>query len=190
MSGHDASGDDFVELGEILFEKCVALIGDLVLHSSRLVGVTAVERFNDAHAFRNFAEGSKVHRVQTRIVAIVYEYLRASRIGRGALRVSNIAAKIALLNRIILDIGISPDAANFGIGRNAKLNNESRHDAEERGIVVEMVFDEIVEAVSAIRGPGARDFDSKVAFGGVEVDVIHGWSRSVQRCRIQKRASC
>lgn len=80
--GDDASGDDFVELGEILFEERVALIGDLVLRACGLVGVAAIERFDDGHSFGDFAEGSEALGIQERIVSEIDEDLSAARIWR------------------------------------------------------------------------------------------------------------
>lgn len=152
-SGHDTGGDDFVELREIRFEEGVALVVDAILEAGGLLAVAAVEGFDDGHAFGHLAEGSKALSIQERIIVKVDKELRTARIASRTLRVGDVAGEIALGDGIVFDIGIRPDAAVLRVGGDAELNDEIGMDAEERGVVVEMMLDEIIKTVGAVGSP-------------------------------------
>src|SRR5208283_5543164 len=82
------------------------------------------------------------------------------------------AAFVALAGRVILNSGLFPGGVDRRIGAEAELDHEISMDTEEAGVIEIVVLDEIVEAVSAERRPGAGDGDGEVAAGGVELDLI------------------
>ena len=105
---------------------------------------------------------------------------------------------------IVLDGGGFPDRIDRGIGADAELRHEVGEDAEEAGVVVKVVLDEIVEAVGAERSPRARDGDDEIAARGgkfhlvlvgrfffqqrgVEESAIVGRARGGGRCRLFRR---
>ncbi len=76
---------------------------------------------------------------------------------------------IALANWIVWDGLISPDCADPWIARDAKLSDIAGAYAEETGIVEEACSHQIIEAIRAVRSPGAACSDYKVTPRSFEI---------------------
>ena len=76
---------------------------------------------------------------------------------------TTVPALVALLHRIVLDVGVLPNRVDRGIGGQSELNDEVRHDAEERGVGEEAVPHQVVEAVRPDRRPIAMHLDDEIA---------------------------
>ncbi len=95
---------------------------------------------------------------------------------------------VGLADGIVFDFGLFPGRADRGIRADAELRDEIRDGAEDDGVVIEMVLDEIVEAVGAERRPGASDGDGEVAARGDEFDDVSVGSLVFKKCRVKKGA--
>src|SRR5208283_5998188 len=84
---------------------------------------------------------------------------------------SDEAALVALQDGIIGDGVAAPGRVNRGIGADAELDDEVGDHTEKHHVVVEMVADQIVEAVGAVGSPGAGDVHYEVAAGGFKFDL-------------------
>jgi hypothetical protein len=73
---------------------------------------------------------------------------------------------------IVLDLGLFPGGADRRIRADAELRDEIGDGAEDDSVVVEVVLDEIVEAVSAEGRPCASDGDGEVATRGDEFNDV------------------
>src|SRR5208337_1273332 len=157
---------DDVKLGVLLVEKSLALLLDGALFVGGGIRISIIELLDDLHAFLvDGGERSEAHTIEAGIVAIVYEDLRGAgvRAGHG---IGDVAALVVLQDGIILDGGVAPGGGNRGIGADTELGDEARDDAENDHVVVEMVADEIVEAVGAVGSPGAGDVHDEIAARG------------------------
>src|SRR5262245_7745584 len=166
---------DEVELGEALFEIGVALTLNAALIGSVPVrgalAVAAIERVHHLHAGHDLAEGRKALAVEPGIVAEIDEYLRRARVGPGGGE-GDRAALIAVLYRIVLDVGVTPDGGDVGIAVDAELHHEALDHAEEARVVEKSVLDQIVEAIGALRRPVAMNLDHERAFARVEFRLV------------------
>ena len=79
------------------------------------------------------------------------------------------ALLVALLDRIVLNVGRLPDGGDLRIGRNSKLSHEAFHHAEEAGVGKEAILDQVIESVSRDGGPIAMYLDQDIALGGDEL---------------------
>jgi len=153
------------------------LLGELVLRGTAAVGsaftVVTVKTVNDVQAVGHHAEGRKAHAIETLVVAIVDEHLGGAGIRPGSGE-AHIAADVALRDRIILDFGFFPRRGDGRVGADAELRHERRivQHAEETGVVIKVVLDQIVKAVRAKGRPCTRDGDGEVAFGGGDFHLI------------------
>jgi hypothetical protein len=109
--------------------------------------------------------------VELGVVAEVDEELGAAGVGEPGFGESDHAAGVAGLDGIVLDVGGAPCGGDFGIAVDTELAHEAFDDAEEGDVGEEAVFGEIEEAVSAVGGEGAGDFDGERADGGIEFDL-------------------
>ena len=105
------------------------------------------------------------------VVAEVDEELSAAGVGEPGFGERDHAAGVAGLDGIVLDVGGAPCGGDFGISVDTELAHEAFDDAEEGDVGEEAVFGEIEEAVSAVWGEGAGDFDGERADGGIEFDL-------------------
>src|SRR5690348_3517280 len=186
MSGGDrldASGDDSVEFREVLFE--IDLSVTLYLTLIWTLPVFAIELIHDVHAIRDLTERRETHTVQAGVIHEIDEDLRGAGVGTASGK-GNRAARVALRDRVVLDVRVLPDARNLRIRVDAELYDEVRHDAEECGAIVEMMLDEIIEAIRSEWRPGARHFHGEIAPGGVKLDEIDLRRFGVERSRIQQ----
>src|SRR5258708_7519950 len=105
-----------------------ALIGTAT--SRRAFAVTSVKLINNIHSLGDLPEGREAVTVQALVIAVINEYLcRACiRSGHG---VGDIAARVALHDRIVLDISLFPRVRNLGIRTQPELRHESRQNAEK-----------------------------------------------------------
>src|SRR5262245_49075181 len=166
---------DEIELGEALLEIGVALALNAPLVGSvpvrRALAVAAIERVHHLHAGHDLAERRKALAVEPGIVAEIDEHLGRARIWSGGGE-GDRAALIALLYRIVLDVGVAPGAGDVGIAVDAKLHHETVDHAEEARVVVKTVLDQIVEAIGAARRPVAMNLDHERAFACVEFRLV------------------
>src|SRR5271166_404701 len=175
----DHGGLDVVELRPALVEIGLALLFDLFLVGAAALGrafaIVAIQTVNHGHAVGDLSEGRKAHGVQTLVVAEIDEYLGGACVGTGGGE-RNVSAEIALGNGIIFQIRFRPDGRNGWVGAKSELGHEGRiiENAEEAGVVIEMMPYEIVEAVGTEWGPGARDGNCEIALGGGELHFVGG----------------
>src|SRR5580704_14324587 len=171
----DGGGLDEVELGPALVEVWLALLLDLILVRSptrgRTFAVLIIEHVDDFYPVGNQAEWCEPIVIQSLVVPEVDEHLCGARV-RPSRSKRHIATGITLRNGVVLNVGILPNLIDSGIGADAELRHEARKDAEEAGVVVEVVFDQIVEAVRAERCPRTRDGDDEVAARGRELHLV------------------
>src|SRR6202022_5053914 len=105
------------------------------------------------------------HPVEAGIVHKIDEHLRGARIraGRGK---CDVPLLVTLRNGIILNIGTLPRRGDRRIRADPKLGDETRHHPEDTSVVIEMMLDEVIEAVRTERRPGARDVKREFAARG------------------------
>jgi len=179
---------DDVEFGIFLVQEGFALRLDGALFVGGGVGVSIVELLDDLHAVLiDGGEGSEALLIEKRIVIEADEDLRGARVGTSSGE-SNVAALVAFQDGIILDGGVEPSSGNRGIGADAELDDKVGNDTKNDHVVVEMVADEIVEAVDAVGSPGARDVHDEVAARGFKFDLEGFGSLLLEESGLQKRA--
>src|SRR5438876_4047494 len=141
---------DVVEPGEVLGQVAVALH----LHAA-LVGAAAarrafaifgVELVDHLHAGDDAAERREALAIEARIVAEVDEHLAGAGVGARH-RVGDVAALVALLNRIVPELRLTPRRRDLRIAVDAELHHKPRDHTEEADVIVEAVLDQIIEAV-------------------------------------------
>lgn len=183
-----ASQLDPGDVREIFCEVGVALRGDLVL--LRLLAVLRVDLVDHVHAFDDFSEGCEAHAVEAGVVSEVDEELGGARVGAGGGE-DQAAARVALLDGVVLNIGLVPRLVDGGIGAESELHDEAGHDTEEAGVGEEAVADEVVEAVRAEGRPVAMHLNDEDTGSGGEADLIEGRRFRFERGGIEQRwASC
>src|SRR5690348_7164982 len=186
MSGGDrldASGDDSVEFREVLFE--IDLSVTLYLTLIWTLPVFAIELIHDVHAIRDLTERRETHTVQAGVIHEIDEDLRGAGVGTASGK-GDRAARVALRDRVVLDVRVLPDARNLRIRVDAELYDEVRHDAEERCAVVEMILNVIMALICSEWRPGAHHFHRGDARGCMEPHVIDLQRIDVERSRMQQ----
>src|SRR5208337_1119959 len=162
---------DDVELRIFLVEKGLTLRLDGALFLGGSVGVLIVELVNDLHAFLvDGGEGSEAHGIEAGSVLEADEELGGAGVGASHGE-SDVATLVALQDGIILDGLAAPGSVDRGIGADAELDDEVGDHAENDDVVVEMMADEIVEAVNAVGSPGAGDVHGEVTASGFKFDL-------------------
>src|SRR6266480_1726462 len=157
-------GLDRVQLGPAFVEIGLTQLGDLILFGTSAVSVLVVEHVYHLHSLSiDVAERCKALPVEPRVVAQIDEDLRRAGIWHARFRIRQVAALVGLCDRLILNIGLLPCGRNRRIGADAKLNDEAGHNAEETGVVIEVVLNQIVEAVGADGSPSAIDSYNKIS---------------------------
>lgn len=134
------------------------------------------------------AERGEAGLIKERVVFKIDEDLRRTGI-RSCGGEDDRAFFVGLGDGIVLDLGLFPCGADGGIRADAELRDEIGNGAEDDGVVIEVVFDEIVEAVGSERRPGAVDGDGEVAARGDEFDDVSVGSfvfqqRGMEECAI------
>ena len=144
-------GNNEVELRPAFFHIGSTLRFDFVLRRPAVVAVTFVEHFHHVHAiaFDN-RERRKAHSIQAKVVLQIDEDLRRARIRPGRCKTQR-SALVRLGNGIIREFRMFPRGGNSRPVADSELHDESRHDSKERGVVVEMCFHQIIEAVRGKR---------------------------------------
>src|SRR6266436_3105961 len=164
---------DGIELGPAFIKVRLSLLFDLRLVGTGVVAVLVIEHFDDLHSIAlHHTEGSETPRIQGCVVLQIDENLRAPGVRARSSRIRDVSLLIALRHGIILNIRSPPSGGDGGIRANPKLRDEGRHHAEDACVVIEMMLDEIVEAVSPQRRPGSRDIDREFAARGHELYLI------------------
>src|ERR1700690_3202730 len=153
----------FVEI-RFPFARYRALIGTLA--------VTAIELLDNVHAGSHLAKWSEALAVEAGIVPQIDEELGGTGIWTGSGK-SESAGTITLGNGIVFDVGALPGSIYGRVGSQSKLNDEARDDAEESGVIVEAVLDQVVEAIGADRSPCPRHLHDNVALGGGELHFVN-----------------
>ena len=181
---------DDVELGIFFIEKGLALRLDGPLIVGRSLGISIVELVDDLHAFLvDGGKGSEALGIEEGIVLGIGadEDLRGAGVG-AARGEGDVAALVAFQDGIILDRSFDPSGGNHRIGADAELHDEARGDTENDHVVVEMVADEIVEAVDAVGSPGAGNVHDEVAARGFKFDLEGIGSLLLEERGLQERA--
>src|SRR5215467_2569139 len=114
--------------------------------------VTAVELLHNIPAFNNLAEGSKggLGIIDSGVVAEVYVNLRGAR-SRASVRKGDIAGLVVDLEGIVRNGFMTPGLRDPGIASDTKLNPPPGNDPKEARVVVIMLADQLVKAVSTFR---------------------------------------
>src|SRR6185312_12031510 len=149
----------FVQIGVAAFKQLVLMSG---AHSAAGVfSVAAVELLHNIPAFNNLAEGS-IGRLEIKrgVVAEVYVNLRGAR-ARAGVGKRDVAGFVVDLQGVVRNGFMTPDVGDLGITGDTKLNPTPGNDAKEAGVVVIMLADQLVKAVSTIRCPLAVCLDDK-----------------------------
>src|SRR5215467_1474216 len=111
--------------------------------------------------------------IEKRVVDHIDEHLRRPRV-RSRVRERDVAALVALLHRIVLEVlrGRAPHLLHRRRPAHAELRHEPGQHTEETHVVVEAVFDEVVEPIGAKRRPLAVYFDDEHALARVELRLV------------------
>ena len=114
--------------------------------------VAAVELLHNIPACNNLAEGSKggLGIIDSRIVAEVYVNLRGARLRAGVGK-GDVAGFVVDLEPIVRNGFMTPGLRDLGIASDTKLNPTPGNDSEEARVVLIMLPDELVKAVSTSR---------------------------------------
>src|SRR5581483_6359767 len=113
--------------------------------------VTAVKLLHNVPAFNHLAEGSKGGLgIQSGVVTEVYANLRGAR-SRAGVGKGDVAGFVVDLEGIIWNGFMTPGLRDPGIASDTKLNPTPGNDPEEARVVVIMLADQLVKAVSAFR---------------------------------------
>src|SRR5215469_13358832 len=114
--------------------------------------VAAVELLHNIPAFNNFAEGSKggLGIIDSGVVAEVYVNLCGAR-SRAGVGKGDEAGLVVDLEGIVRNGFMAPGLCDLGIASDAKLNPTPGNDWEEARVVVIMLADQLVKAVSTFR---------------------------------------
>src|ERR1700674_5145152 len=178
-----------IQLGVLLIEIRLPATRDLVLLACRLIAILVIKHLDDFHAGGVYhREGRETLAIKERIVLETDENLRGARVGRVGLGIGYIPTLVALFHWVIVDIGIAPSRGNRGVRADAELHDESGHGTEDDHVVVEMMFDEVVETVRANRCPGPGNSHCEIAAGGLELDLKSLWRFLLKQCWAKQRA--
>src|SRR5579862_4812190 len=114
--------------------------------------VAAVELFHNIPAFHNLAEGSKgwLRIIDSGVVAEIYVNLRGAR-SRAGIRKGDVAGFVVDLEGIVRNGFMTPGLRDRGIAGDTKLNPTPGNDSEEARVIVIMLADQLVKAVSTFR---------------------------------------
>src|ERR1035441_5544535 len=176
--GNDLRQLDLVDFGEFGGEVGVTLVGDQILVGG--FAVAGIDFVDHVHAFEDGAEGGEAHAVEAGVVAVVDEELGGAGAGAGGGEDEG-SAGVALLDGVVVDVGVGPDLVDGGVGVETELDDEAGDDAEEGGVGEVAAAHEVVKAVGAEGSPVAVDFDHEVAGRGGESGFEDGGSRGVER---------
>src|SRR5580700_11914118 len=145
---YDGRFFDVVHFSKLSGQISVAFALDAVLRRAAAarsaLAVIGIEAIDDIHARYDLAERCKALSVQRGVVGEIDEHLGGAGVGTGRGK-GDVAAPVALLHRIVLDARLAPHRREFWIAIDAELHHEARDDAEEPGIIVKTVLDQIVE---------------------------------------------
>lgn len=178
-----AGGFDFVDLGKVLGDVGVALVGDEVL--AGLFTIAGVNLVYHVYPIDDFSEGRKTHSIEPYIVPKVDEQLGGTRVGASG-RKDEPAAGVALLDRIVLDRGLVPGLVHGRVGVEAKLDHKPRNNAEETRVGKEAAPNQIVKAVSAQGRPITMDFHYKIAGRGGKSSLEISGGLGGERGRVEQ----
>ena len=168
----DCGALDDVEFGEAFVEVGLPGFFDLVLVDAGVIAVLVVEHFDDFHTIGvDGAKGSEAGFVEEGIVFEIDEDLRGAGVWAGGGEDDG-ALFVGLSDGIVFEFGLFPGGADGGIRTNAELRDKAGNGAEDDGVVIEVVLDEIVEAICAEGRPCTSDGDGEVAAGGDEFDDV------------------
>ncbi len=169
---NDRRALDDVKFGETLVEVRLSRFFDLRLVDAGAVAVSVVEHFDDFHPVAvDGTEWCEAVFVEKGVVFEIDEDLRRAGVWPGGGE-DDRTFFVGLRDRVVFDFGLLPCGGDGGIGTDAELRDEIGDSAEDDGVVIEVVFDEIVEAVGAERCPGAIDGNGEVAARGDEFDHV------------------
>src|SRR6266481_1832893 len=161
-----------IELGPAFIKVGLSFLFDLRLVGTCVVAVLVIEHFDHLHSIAFYhAERRESHTVEAHVVLEIDKHLRGARVRPGGGK-RDVPLLVALCHRVILNISPLPGRSHSWIRANPKLRDEGRHHAEDAGVVIEMMLDQIVEAVSPQRRPGSRDIDREFAARGHELYLI------------------
>merc|ERR1740138_1624808 len=129
VAADDGGCDDLRELREALVEVAVALRlnGALVW---LLAAVINLLHYLHAVALHH-AKRREAHAVEARVVDVVDEKLRGTRVWRTGLRERDVAGLVAHLHRLVLNRLRTPVRAGLWVTAQAELHHERGDDAEE-----------------------------------------------------------
>src|SRR5215469_16534871 len=120
--------------------------------AARVFSVAAVELLHNIPAFNNLAEGSKggLGIIDRGVVAQVYVNLRGAR-SRAGVGKGDVAEFVVDLEVIVRNGFMTPGLRDLGIASDTKLNPTPGDNSEEARVVVIMLTDQLVKALSAFR---------------------------------------
>jgi len=188
---YEGRGHDFVELRPVRGDIFFAALGDVFLVHAGGFTVLVVKHLDGVHAVAiHYAEGSEALGVEGGVVLEIDEELCGAGVGPSGGEDEG-AAPIGLIAGVILNGCLFPGGVDLRVGAESELGDKTRKDAKETGIVEIVMANEIVEAVGAERGPGARDGDGKlgfyvVAIFGDKFDLVGVRSLSAELARVQE----
>ena len=138
-------------------------------------GILVVEHFDDVDAFVvDDGKGGETLWIKAAIVFEIDEDLSGAGIGLGGFGKGERAADVLLSDGIVFDGGMGPSSVDWRLGADAELRDEIGDDAVDAGAVVEMMLDEIVEAVGTVGGPVAMDGNGEITPRRDELDLVSG----------------
>src|SRR5215831_12238135 len=148
--------------------------------------VATVQLLHNIPAFNNLAEGSKggLGIIDSGVVAEVDVNLRGAR-SRASVGKGDVAGFVVDLEGIVRNGFMTPGLRDLGIASDTKLNPTPGNDSEEARVVVIMLADQLVKAVSTVRGPIAVCLDDEASGGCVDP----GSEDSGRMRRIEQRKS-
>ena len=148
----DRCGLNTIDIREVFVEIGLPFVGNRAL--VRAFAIAAIELLDDVHAGSHLAKWRKALAVVSGIIPQIDEELGGASVRAGSGKGKR-AGTIALGNRIVLDIGALPGPVDGRVGAEAELDDEAGNDAEEGGVVVEAMFDQVMKR-SAPSGAQAR----------------------------------
>src|SRR5262249_47460038 len=118
----------------VAFHLDAALVGATT--TRRALAVFGVELIDHVHSGADASERRKSTAVKIGVVGKVDEHLAGARVRPGH-RVGDIAALVALLDRIVWDACLAPWRRYFWIAIDAELHHEAGYHTEETDVIVE-----------------------------------------------------
>ena len=140
----------FVHIGVAAFEYFVLMSG--THPAAGAFSIAAVELLHNIPAFNNLAEGSKgrLGIIGSGVVSEVDVNLRGAR-SRAGVGKGDVTGFVVDLEGIVRNGLMTPGLRDLGIASDTKLDPAPGNDSEEARVVIIMLADQLVKAVSTFR---------------------------------------